>query len=181
MTLEAKYKMSRAKGGESYPGVTFSTKRNGWVSQSHDSNGERLYLGVYETETEAVQVLIKYNEFGELPIFKGRIKIQKNNTSGYEGISFHQPSGKWSARVMIDKKRKNLGYYDTPELAYKARISYIEQRNIELESLSSPSELRDSHSQPVLRRVSTVMSLTGELRPLARRNGQFSFLRPILV
>jgi len=45
---------------------------------------------------------------------------QKNNTSGYKGVSFHATSKKWVAWICIKKIKKYLGIYKTPELAYAA-------------------------------------------------------------
>jgi len=44
--------------------------------------------------------------------------MQKNNTSGYKGVSLHKQSGKWQASVGINGVLKYLGLYDTPEIAY---------------------------------------------------------------
>jgi hypothetical protein len=43
---------------------------------------------------------------------------QANNACGYKGV--HKQRKKWKAMIMINQKRKYLGVYDTPELAYQA-------------------------------------------------------------
>ena len=40
-----------------------------------------------------------------------------NNTSGYKGVTYHQKSGKWRARIDVDRQSVYLGYYATPEEA----------------------------------------------------------------
>jgi hypothetical protein len=45
---------------------------------------------------------------------------QKNNTSGFQGVSWHKPSSKWRARVKLDGKNINFGLYETPEAANDA-------------------------------------------------------------
>lgn len=45
---------------------------------------------------------------------------RKDNTSGYKGVDFHR--SKWRARIRINKKQTNLGYFDTPEEAHRARL-----------------------------------------------------------
>ncbi len=45
---------------------------------------------------------------------------QRNNTSGFKGVSFHKSSGKWTARIALHRKMHNLGLFPTPELAHKA-------------------------------------------------------------
>lgn len=45
----------------------------------------------------------------------GRIKNkkkQKNNTSGYTGVSWHSQKGQWSARISFKGKTYNLGYFN---------------------------------------------------------------------
>jgi AP2 domain/HNH endonuclease len=44
----------------------------------------------------------------------------KSNTSGYKGVSFDKRKNKWSAYITTNRKRKFLGYFNTPELAYQA-------------------------------------------------------------
>jgi len=45
---------------------------------------------------------------------------QRNNTSGYTGVSFHKATGKWQTYIKIDGKNEYLGLYETPEEASKA-------------------------------------------------------------
>ncbi|CAM6588387.1 HNH endonuclease [Escherichia coli] len=47
-------------------------------------------------------------------------KIQKNNKSGYRGVSWDAKYGKWRARINASGKCINLGYHDTAELAAAA-------------------------------------------------------------
>jgi HNH endonuclease len=44
--------------------------------------------------------------------------MQKNNTSGFKGVSFHKLTGKWQASIGINGALKYLGLHDTPEIAY---------------------------------------------------------------
>lgn len=45
----------------------------------------------------------------------------KNNTSGHIGVDFHKRSSRWRARVKIDGKLRDIGYFDTKEAAILAR------------------------------------------------------------
>lgn len=46
--------------------------------------------------------------------------LQKNNISGYKGVGFCRVKNKWRSRIMINKKEKFIGYFDTPKEAYEA-------------------------------------------------------------
>ena len=43
-----------------------------------------------------------------------------NNTSGYKGVSWSKEVKKWEAKIAVNKKRINLGYFDKLESAYNA-------------------------------------------------------------
>lgn len=47
----------------------------------------------------------------------------KNNTSGYKGVSLHRSTGKWDARIMVNRKQVYLGIYETQEDAHAAYTS----------------------------------------------------------
>lgn len=42
------------------------------------------------------------------------------NTSGYKGVTWKKSKNKWNAQIMVNRKKKNLGYFNTPEEAYAA-------------------------------------------------------------
>jgi HNH endonuclease/AP2 domain len=44
----------------------------------------------------------------------------KNNTSGIKGVSWYKKYEKWVAQIGKNKKRINLGYFDTKEEAHAA-------------------------------------------------------------
>ena len=48
-------------------------------------------------------------------------KISKDNNSGYKGVSFHKASGKWRARITVNKDTKYLGLFKDKEKAIKVR------------------------------------------------------------
>lgn len=52
----------------------------------------------------------------------GNASVQKNNTSGYRGVSFNARSQKWHAQIKINGKQTYLGRRDTPEEAYKLYV-----------------------------------------------------------
>jgi len=53
----------------------------------------------------------------ELNTFMTNVKV--DNTSGYTGVSYSKPNGKWVANISIGGKRKYLGQRDSVEEAYK--------------------------------------------------------------
>lgn len=48
--------------------------------------------------------------------------IKPNNTSGYRGVTFDKNTNKWRAQLRYNYKNYYLGLFDTPELAYSARL-----------------------------------------------------------
>lgn len=49
--------------------------------------------------------------------------INKNNSSGYKGVSWHKESQKWRAYITFQRKQYNLGFYEKLEDAISARRS----------------------------------------------------------
>lgn len=50
------------------------------------------------------------------------VKIQRNNTSGFKGVTYEKNRNKWKASIYDGTRRINLGRFDSPEeahLAYK--------------------------------------------------------------
>lgn len=47
-------------------------------------------------------------------------RMQKNNTSGYRGVSFAKLTGKWHARIWANRKLYHLGFFTTKEQARDA-------------------------------------------------------------
>lgn len=42
------------------------------------------------------------------------------NKSGYKGVSWDEHRSKWRAQISVERKKFHLGYFDTPEAAYRA-------------------------------------------------------------
>lgn len=51
----------------------------------------------------------------------------KNNTSGYKGVTFNKPLGKWTARIQFKKVYYHLGVFDTPEEGHQAYCAAAER------------------------------------------------------
>lgn len=48
-------------------------------------------------------------------------KVQKNNTSGYPGVTWHEKNGKWVARITFRGRTYHLGYFENKEEAINTR------------------------------------------------------------
>jgi hypothetical protein len=49
--------------------------------------------------------------------------MRKNNRSGVHGVSWDQKSGKWLAKICINRRQKFLGHFATIEAATEARLA----------------------------------------------------------
>ena len=58
-------------------------------------------------------------------------RIQKNNTSGYKGVSFIKDKNKYRVQIMINKKQIHLGYFKTAVEGAIAYNNYIIENNLE--------------------------------------------------
>ena len=64
---------------------------------------------------------------------------QSNNTSGFIGVSWFEPQGRWMARITLQGVQRFLGYYDTAEDAARARdAAAIELHGSEFARLNFP-------------------------------------------
>lgn len=48
-------------------------------------------------------------------------KIRIQNTSGHTRVSWDKKSNKWCSYIQVNKRKKNLGYFDDIEMAIKVR------------------------------------------------------------
>ena len=57
--------------------------------------------------------------------------VQKNNTSGFKGVSWHKHAKKWRARARFNKKEIHIGYYNDANLASEAYNSFAKEHHKE--------------------------------------------------
>lgn len=50
-------------------------------------------------------------------------KIGADNSSGFKGVSFHRGMQKWQAYIIVDNRKRHLGYFADPEVAHGAYFS----------------------------------------------------------
>lgn len=48
--------------------------------------------------------------------------LQRNNTSGFKGVSRRRSAKRWHAEIMVNKRAIRLGWFDTPEEASRAYL-----------------------------------------------------------
>lgn len=48
--------------------------------------------------------------------------VRKPNASGFRGVGWHKHQKAWRARISVNGKTKNLGYFSTPEEAAEAYL-----------------------------------------------------------
>lgn len=128
------------------PGVTGSGSTDkSLVGIEIETHGKRyLYVG-YDGRHFIASTLIWLLEHGRLPagpiiyvdgnglnnrlanlrevtpsVLGGSSGMRKNNSSGYKGVSWSKSMRRWHAYIKVRRKRKNLGYYATAELAAQA-------------------------------------------------------------
>ena len=49
--------------------------------------------------------------------------VQRNNTSGFPGVSYHKASGRFHARIESNGKRRSLGHFKTIDEAIRVRAA----------------------------------------------------------
>lgn len=55
------------------------------------------------------------------------LSIQRNNSSGFAGVSWNKSSKKWKAQIQINGKQQHIGYFDKIEDAAMARKAASER------------------------------------------------------
>jgi len=101
-------------------------KRKNWYFHSYEEAvaarkaAEKRYYGEVIRETCPPRIIVTPK------MLRAAIRGQRvNSTSGLTGISLHRKSGKWMARVFMDKTTHYLGLYTSKKLANTARKSFL--------------------------------------------------------
>lgn len=55
-------------------------------------------------------------------------RIRSDNKTGMKGVSIHSGSGRWRARIMLGRKEKHLGFFETKEEAAEAYKAAAQER-----------------------------------------------------
>ena len=67
-------------------------------------------------------------------------KVNKNNTSGYRGVSFHKAKQRCDASIRANKRKVHLGRYKTAEEAARAYDKAAKEHYKEFAKLNFPDE-----------------------------------------
>lgn len=135
------------RNSSTFKGVSLTSDSGRWIAKV-TVDGEHRNLGTYPTKEAAAMAYDKAAKEawpeGCFLNFPDRINeelpeertprtgpsagLRKNNASGFKGVSFSKPKGKWSAAISINGKICHIGYFLEPESAAKAydAIAYKE-------------------------------------------------------
>ena len=124
------------RGGSANSGVIAGARNSeGYVQIQIDANKHKahrlawLYVhGEHPTEIDHINRVKHDNRIVNLRSVTHaqngqNQKRPKNNTSGHIGVDFHKRSNRWRARIKIDGKLTDIGYFDTKEAAALARAN----------------------------------------------------------
>lgn len=69
-------------------------------------------------------------------------RVRTDNTSGYKGVHFERPTGKWRASITVEGRKRTLAAYTSPELAAHAYDVAARRLFGEFAALNFPKETR---------------------------------------
>jgi len=58
------------------------------------------------------------------------IKKKEGCSSNYRGVNWYKKINKWQAQIIINGKKKGLGYFDTEEEAYLVWCAFVRENNL---------------------------------------------------
>lgn len=87
--------------------VALHTLLTGWPTVDH-INGD----GLDNRRTNLRPATNDQNRYNQ--------RKHSNNTSGYKGVTWHERSGRWRARIGVAGRKLSLGLYETAEAAARA-------------------------------------------------------------
>lgn len=70
--------------------------------------------------------------------------LNRNNTSGFKGVSWYRKNRKWEAYIMVNRHRRRLGWFDNPEDGARAYDKAAVELFGEFAFLNFPDEHREA-------------------------------------
>ena len=70
-----------------------------------------------------------------------RKSLQTNNTSGYQGVTWHWPTQKWLSQIRANRQKRHLGLFETKEaaaLAYNEAARELHGQFATLNTIGEP-------------------------------------------
>lgn len=106
-------------------GVRYNERDKCWELFIRADN-KTVRVGSYGSKAEAVEArgmaVLEYWVDGKPAPASG--DVQRNNTSGYRGVSWSKYHSKWDCYVYVNRKRKLIGRFATLDEAIKARAHH---------------------------------------------------------
>jgi len=124
--LSACFRSDRGSFSSEYVGVYWHENASKWKAQI-EHKGVSVHLGYYNTEIEAsntYQSALSKIEDGSFNPDDYKPKF----ASKHKGVSFHKATNKWQAKITVNGKQLNLGYFLTEleaHQAYQAKLKEI--------------------------------------------------------
>jgi hypothetical protein len=118
------------KSSSQYVGVSWNNKNKKWSANIY-INRKSKHLGYFTNELEASQYYENAIKDYELCL---PIKVKEVITSSkYKGVFWDKRRNKWTARIMVNRKQKHLGYFDSELNAYKEyKIEFDKKTKVSL-------------------------------------------------
>jgi hypothetical protein len=118
LTIEEHTKHTHPNKSSQYTGVTFIKQTSKWMAQPIIC-GKRKNLGLFSTELEALESILKAKEL----VKKGDFSLinPKEYSSKYKGVCFCKKSNKWHSYIKVNGKTTSLGFFQNELEAYNVR------------------------------------------------------------
>jgi len=135
-----------------YKGVYFQKKCGNWYVRVCLNDGKYKYGGVFHDEIDAAKRVNQLCEEMELPPqnpgILGVPNQQKKKASQYKGVYYHKQTGKWHARLGLERGQAMCGRYFNNELDAAKKVNQLcEEMKIPLQNPGIVGMPNQQHKQ----------------------------------